>query len=215
MQNPTDRDSRSPPHSDGAVTRAQTNPENTTVQPALTSGFGAVIEKEHALQNATDGSLGHVNGQRATELDHILRHQHSRLGANIALLERRYEALPSPERFVSWNDRRHPPVAPRRKEGRNEIDLLPDLIARHAGLLADIKALIRCVPDGQLGELILAEVSRNHEEMASMLTALLKDAESMKRIAHASGGDAPGEGGGAQENWDNEGGPVRVDPSTN
>jgi hypothetical protein len=151
MQNPADRDSRSPPPFGGAVTRAQTDPENTTAQPALTSGFGTVIEKEHALQDATQSSLGRVLGQHAPELDRILRHQHARLGANIALLEQRYEALPNPERFVSWNDRRRPPARPRHHEGRGEIELLPDLIARHTGLLADIEALIHCVPDGQRG----------------------------------------------------------------
>lgn len=208
----TNHDSRSPPQFGGAVTRAQTDPQNTTAQPALTSGFGAVIEKEHALQTATEGSLGHVNGQHATELNRILRHQHSRLGANIALLEQRYEALPNPDRFVNWNDRRHPPITARRKASGDEIDLLPDLIARHAGLLADIEALISCAPDGQRGELILTEVSRNHDEMAWMLTALMKDDESVKRIAHDTGGDAACETRGAQENWDNEGGPVRVEP---
>jgi hypothetical protein len=204
--NMTDGDSRSPPQARGAVTRAQTDPENTTAQPPLTSGFGAVIEKEHALQNATEGSLGHRVGQHATELDRILRHQHSRLGANIALLEQRYEALPNAERFSSWSDRRHPPATPRREEDRDEIDLLPDLIARHTRLLADIEALIGCAPDGQRGELILAEVRRNHEEMAWMLTALLKDDESAKRIAHDNSGDALRETRGAQQNWDNDGG---------
>lgn len=174
MQNRSDSDSRSPPQSGGVVTRAQTDPQNNTAQPALTSGFGAVIEKEHDLQNATEGSLGHVSGQHATEIDHLLRHQHSRLGANIALLEQRYESLPNPERFVTWNDRRRPPSTPRHLERRDETEVLPDLIAQHTGLLADIEALIGCVPDGQRGELILTEVSRNHEEMVSMLAVLLK-----------------------------------------
>lgn len=205
----TNNDSRSPPQSGGAVARAQTDLQNTTAQPALTSGFGAVIEKEHALQDTTEGSLGHANGQHTTELDRILRDQHSRLGANIALLEQRYEALPKPERFVSWNDRRHPPVTARRKVSEDAIDLLPDLIARHTALLADIEALIHSMPDGQRGELILTEVSRNHEEMAWMLTALMRDDESVKGIAHDTGGDAAHETRGAQENWDNEGGPAR------
>jgi hypothetical protein len=207
----TKNDSYSPPRLGGVVTRAQSDLQNTTARPALTSGFGAVLEKERALQNATEGSLGHLTGEHARDFDRILRHQHSRLGANIALLEQRYEALPNPERFITWHDRRHPPVTARRAADRDEIDLLPDLIARHTGLLADIEALIRSVADGQRGELILREVRRNHEEMAWMLTALMNDDESTKRMAHPATMEASGEARGAQENWDNEGGPARVE----
>lgn len=212
MPNPTD--SRSPPHSGGIITRAQTDRQNDTAQPPLTSGFGAVIEKEHDLKSATEGSLGHVNGEHATELDRILRHQHSRLGANIALLEQRYEALPSPERFVNWNERRHPPSAARRTEDRDETELLPDLIARHTGLLADIEALIRCVPDGQRGELILTEVSRNHEEMAWMLMALLNEDATRASFVDEGGRRAAKSTRQAEENWDNEGGPVSINRSS-
>lgn len=203
----TNNDSRSPPQSGRAVTRPQPDSQNTTAQPALTSGFGAVIEKEHALQNATEGSVGHVLGQHARDLDRILRHQHSQLGANIALLEQRYEALPNPGRFVSWDDRHHPPAASRCKESQDEIELLPDLIARHTHLLADIEALISCVADGQRGELILTEVRRNHEEMAWMLTSLLKDDETVERIARDTDDGDSCDARRAQQNWDNEGGP--------
>ncbi|HVS52375.1 MAG TPA: hypothetical protein VHD62_08470 [Opitutaceae bacterium] len=173
------------------MSRAQTDLQNTTAQPALTSGFGAVIDKEHDLQTATEGLVGHVNGEHGTAIDRILRHQHSRLGANIALLEQRYEALPNPERFVHWNDRRHPPAAPRRLELRDTTEALPELIARHVGLLADIEALIGCVPDGQRGELILNEVSRRHEEMAWMLNALLKEDVTAAHAAEDRNDPAP------------------------
>lgn len=212
MHDNTDSDSRSPPHSHSVVTRAQTDLENNTAQPALTSGFGTVLEKEHALRSTTEGSVGHVHGRHAKEIDRILHHQHSRLGANIALLEQRYEALPNPERFVNWNDCRRPPSTPRRTEHRDETDLLPDLIARHTGLLADIEALIDRRPDGQRGELILAAVSRNHEEMAWMLTALLKEDETTARFPDPRAPDTESGTRGAQENWDNEGGPVRTIP---
>lgn len=203
-------DSQSPPQPGGVIPRAQADLQTTTARSALTSGFGSVIEKEHALQDFTKGSLGHVNGQHATDLDRILRHQHYRLGANIALLEQRHGAWPTPERFVSRNDRRHPPTPTRRKTSWDEIDLLPDLITRHTGLLADIEALINCVADGRRGELILTEVRRNHEEMVWMLNALMNDDESAKRRAHDTGEEASPETRGAQENWDNEGGPSGV-----
>jgi hypothetical protein len=206
MQNNPDSNSRSPPQFGGAVTRAQTDPENTTAEPALRSGFGAVIAKEHALQDATERSVGYIVGPHATRLDRMLRHHHSRLGANIALLEQRYEASPSPERFLSWGARRDPPASPRRGEGRNGIELIPDLIGRHAGLLADIRALMSSAPDGQRGELILTEVGHNHEQMAWMLMALLKDDDCVKHIAPDAAGDAAREARGAEDNWVSDGG---------
>lgn len=211
MKNYTNTDSRSPPQSGGVVTRAPTGARNDTAQPSLTSGFGAVIEKERDLQSATEGSFGLVRGPHSADLDRILHHQHSRLGANIALLEERYEALPKPERFVNWHDRARPPAQPRRQQ-QDEAALLPELVAQHTRLLSDIEALINCAPDGQRGELILTEVSRSHEEMAWMLTALLKEDASMRRIANDPGSERIGESIRSQENWDNEGGPVRIVP---
>ncbi|MCR6655738.1 MAG: hypothetical protein NVV63_07960 [Opitutus sp.] len=169
-----------------------------------------MIEKERDLQSATESSFGQAGGRHSADLDRILHHQHSRLGANIALLEQRYEALPKPERFVHWHDRARPPTEPRRTQ-LLETELLPELVAQHTRLLADIDALIACAPDGQRGELILTEVSRSHEEMAWMLTALLKDDESTSRIAMGLTGERSGESIRAQENLDNEGGPVRLD----
>jgi hypothetical protein len=204
MHNTPVSDSRSPLQSGGVITRAQAGASNDTAQPSLTSGFGSVLEKEHDLQTATEGSFGHVRGNRTAEIDRILHHQHSRLGANIALLEQRYEALPKSERFVSWRDRTRTPTKPRHMRcDANKV--LPDLIAQHTSLLASIDALIGCAPDGQRGELILTEVGRNHEEMARMLASLLKEDESAKHIAHDRSGER------SQENWDNEGGPARTD----
>ena len=205
MKNTSDSDSRSPPESGSVVSRAQTDSHNDTAQPSLTSGFGAVIEKEHDLQGATERSLGRAGGRHVVELDRILRQQHSRLGANIALLEQRYQALPNPERFVSWA-LRHPPGTPRRTRTRDEIELLPDLIAQHTRLLADIEALIGSGPDGQRGELILTEVSRNHEEMAWRLTALLTEDATAARFANDDRQRASSGTRQAEEDWDNEGG---------
>lgn len=212
MQDTTRRDSRSPPQLIGVVTRAETDLENNTAQPPLTSGFGSVIQKEHDLQDLTENSLRHVTGGHAVEIDRILRHQQSRLGANIALLEQRYETLPNPERFVSWSDRHHPPATPRATEPGDEAELLPDLVARHTSLMADIEALIGCGPDGQRGELILIEVRHNHEEMAGMLTALLKEDATRASFVEEGSGRPSKSTQQAEENWDNEGGPVSINP---
>jgi hypothetical protein len=207
MQTTLDTDSRPPPSSGGVITRAPSGPGNDTAQPSLTSGFGAVIEKEQDLQSATRASVGHVGGHHPAEIDRILHHQHSRLGANIALLEQRYGALPNPERFMACCDGTRAPIKPR----HDETGLLPNLIARHTSLLADIEALIGCAPDGQRGELILNEVSRNHQEMAWMLTALLKEEATVARRRDDETKPASSSSTRqAEENWDNEGGPVQV-----
>jgi hypothetical protein len=173
MEHSTDSSSRSHPHSAGVVSRAQTDQENNTAEPALTSGFGLVIGKERDLQRATEDVLGRANGNRAVEIERVLRQQHSRLGANIALLEERYEALPNPARFASRDDRRHPADGARRTEPREKAAPLLDLMARHNSLVTDLAALMSSAPDGQRGELILTVVSRSHREMAETLGGLL------------------------------------------
>lgn len=187
MQNPTERDLRSPPPSGGLITRAQSDLRNDTAQPPLASGFRAVIEKECVLLSATADALGKARGQHAADVDRILRYQHSRLNANIALLEQRYGAVPNPERFASGSDCRDPQLTPL----GIEASVLPALIAGHADLLADIEALIECGSDGQRGELILMEVSRNHQAMARTLTTLLKK-EGTRRFPEDHGSDYHG-----------------------
>jgi hypothetical protein len=212
MQYNTHSDSLSAPQSGSVVTRARPAQQDDTAQPSLTSGFGAVIGKEQDIRGATEGLFGQVSGQRSADRDRILRHQHSRMGANIALLEQRYEALPKPQRFVNWTEHNRP-SAKRARMPRAETGL-PDLIAQHTHLLADIQTLIDRAPDGQRGELILSEVGRSHEEMAWVLAALQNDDDSVRRIAAGRGSDGSGSTGRAQENWDNEGGPARIDPRT-
>lgn len=163
------------------VTRAQAESQNNTAQPPLTSGFGAVIEKEHDLQNATENSFAGVDGPHGAGLDRILRQQHSQLGANLALLKQRYEALPDPGRVAVSDPRRRQPHPPR------GAGPLPDLIARHTDLQADLAALIACGSDGQRGELILAQVSRQHEEMAWRLTALLEKGAAAACVVEGDG----------------------------
>lgn len=204
-------DSRSPPHTGGVTTRASTDAHDDTAQPSLMSGFREVIAKERALQSATQESLGQTGGPHSADLDRILLHQCSRLGANIALLEQRYEALSRPEQFVPGPNPAQPPGDARRMEP-NKPGFLPALVVQHVRLLAEIDGLIASAPDGQRGELILTEVSRSHEEMAWMLTALLKDDESSARIMSERGAERADEAIRAQESWDNEGGPVRLNP---
>ena len=178
-------------------------------QPPLPSGFSAVIKKEYDLQAITEGSLRHVTGHHSAEIDRILRHQQSRLSANIALLDERYEALPGPERLASRNERHQVTNPTLGFEDRDESQVLPDLVTRHACLQTDIEGLIERAPDGQRGKLILREVSRNHEEMAWMMRALLKEDATSVPMAEDGGDRAPRGASQAEESWDNEGGPTR------
>lgn len=203
--------SQSPPATGGVTTRAETDPGHDTAQPSVTSGFGAVIEKERELRVATENSLRHVPGTNAEEIDRLLVHQHGLLGANIALLEQRYESLPQPQRFVHWH--RGSSAEAEQSSRGGPIDQLPALIARHTHLQADIDALIACDPDGQRGELILNEIRRHHAEMAVALTAVLRGERAAPSQAPKVPVDASGVTHRAQERWDNEGGPPRDTPA--
>ena len=156
------------------VTRATASRDNTA-QPALTSGFGAVLEQEEDIQSWTQKCLDTGHAPHSAAVDRILRHQDIRLGANIALLAQRYQMLPHPARFQTLQER-HPRLSPSPEPTVADAgSVLPGLIAQHLDLLQKIEALIRQRPDGQRGELILAEIARNHEEMAWKLTALLNE----------------------------------------
>jgi hypothetical protein len=206
-------DPRSPSSFGGTTTRAVPGADNDTAQPSLTSGFGAVMEKEHELQRATEGYLGEASGPRSADIERTLRHQQTRLAANIALLEQRYEMLPHPSRFQALQGAHAPLNASRRSDGQESMGALPGLVAQHRSLAADIDGLIAGGADGQRGELILTEVGRNHDEMASMLTALLHEDDPVRGpepvASTVAAAPAPGttEGG-----WENEGG-ARAQPS--
>jgi hypothetical protein len=165
----------SPPLPGGKITRATAHSDDTA-QPPLTSGFGAVMAQEREIQSSTVAQLAGERGANTVALEGILRGHHATLGANIALLEQRYETLPNPARFtllrasyarLSRTQNRPVPA--------HEGSPLARLIAQHVTLLRAIDALITLRPDGQRGELILGEIARNHEEMGSMLTAVAKE----------------------------------------
>lgn len=194
----------------GTTTRAMAG-SDTTAQPPLTSGFSVVMEQEEEIQSSTIGYLGTDKGPNSAALDRILQHQGVRLGANIALLEQRYETLPHPVRFRTLHTKHGPLSRARRTAVAEDAGILPSLIAQHLNLLRKIETLIRQRPDGQRGELILTEIARNHEEMAWMLTALIREDESkrdlvptpanaLKKALHLGANEAT---------WENEGGAPR------
>lgn len=210
MQNTTRLESRSPPSHDLAETRASLAAHNTTAEPPLASGFGALIDKEHSLRSAIADRYGLIGGKHAAALARILRRQEFQLDANIALLEQRYEGISTGEHPTEVDD--GDASAPSGPASYEAGEVLCDLVVRHASLLADIDALLQRGPDGRRGELILTEVRRNHEEMAWVLNALLSEEQTAARVAEDHRVRAAGAMGRAQENWDNEGGPARTAP---
>lgn len=206
--------SPSPPPSAGTTIRANACLDETA-QPPLTSGFGAVMEQERDIQSSTQQYLGADRGSRSTPVNRVLGLQEARLGANIALLEERYEMLPNPGRFHTLRETGLRAAARHEASTHRDVrTMLSSLIAQHRDLLRKIDALITQRPDGQRGELILGQVARNHEEMAWTLTALI-NSEDMVRdlvpipiIARAPATAQPP----SEARWENEGGATAGPP---
>jgi hypothetical protein len=206
MDSITPTDAASPPLSPGTTTRATPGLDDTA-QPALTSGFGTLMEQEREIQSSTERYVGEDHGEKSAAINRILQHQQVRLGANIALLEERYEMLPNPGRFhLLPKERVRLARAPRPDASANDEGFLPSLVAQHMDALRRIVALSAQRPDGQRGELILAEIARNHEEMAWMLTALIKEDESVRDLIPSPTVAEAAPPTATEATWENEGG---------
>ena len=203
--NTTGLDARSPPEPQIPDALASIAAKNTTAEPPLGSGFGSLIDREHTLRGTLAECDGRIEGNHAADVERILQHQVLQMDANIALLEQRYEGIANGIPVVASIADRLPPGSEPGSYGAG--DILPDLRGQHASLMADIDVLLERSPDGQRGELILAEVKRNHEEMVWMLTALLSE-DATAAPAEAKNARTAGTMSRAQENWDNEGGPT-------
>ena len=134
------------------------------------------MRKERDLQSVTENYADLDHGPHSAVVTRILREQSRRLGANIAILEQRYEPLPSGSR-VGTLQTVHPPLRlvcdPSVEPA--ERGWLRGLIGQHERLIKSAENLVTDGSDGQRGALILKEVVQNHEEMTWMLTALLRD----------------------------------------
>lgn len=193
--------------SGGTTMRASVDHDDTA-QPSLTSGFGTVMEMEQDMRTSTEAELGRDSGPKSAAIDRILRQHLLLLDANFALLAQRYEMLPNPKRFAAVLAAEGRPNAIAAAAAPGSAGWLSELVAQHLDLGRAIGALIGRQSDGQRGELILTEIARYHEQMAWMLTALVKedaahDAVSVPVIASRLGSPAPRE---AEADWENEGG---------
>lgn len=151
------------------------DPETASPQP-MTSGFGVVIEKEDCLGRINRESLGEIHTVGKSDLWCLLRHHQLLIEKNQQLLLHRCDQLSRGERFTRLYTANRPWAgAPRAANGRHGP--LPDLLARHTSLIGDLDALISRAKRGEHDESLLAEIERNHEEMAWMLMALMKEEE--------------------------------------
>ena len=186
-------------------------PFSDPAQPFQRGEFGSVMEQEHDLQSSTGGYRGEGNGHLSATIARVLSKQQVALGANIALLEQRCELLPQAAQVLALHGRHSPLTKARHRAPAPEHNsLLRNLIARHLDVMEDIDTLITEGSNGLGGELILREISRNHEDMAGMLSALLKEDESVRERPAITGMGAAGTKAGQGEN---EGGNPAVSPA--
>jgi hypothetical protein len=173
---------------------------------SLTSGFGALMELEYELRDATQRGRFENGTPRYDTIARVLWAQQGQLCANIALLGQRYELLPHPFRFRAF-DEIPKRIATARTACRNKEDaaLLDDLIAQHTDIVHKIRELVVKRADGQRGELILSQVSHHHDAMVWTLTGLRAEDEAI-RVRGTQATSAGEIAGSAIGNWENEGG---------
>jgi hypothetical protein len=134
------------------------------------------MEQERAIQSSIAMYRQANHTPAGASVDRMLDRQQARLGANIALLEQRYEMLPHPGRFQPLYTTDTPLTRTSRPLATpaNAV-FLSGLAAQHTDLQRKVGWLIAQRPDGERGELILAEIARNHAEMARMAAGVIKD----------------------------------------
>ncbi len=193
---------------------AESLPPPAPGAPAAVRDFDSMLEREHHLQSSTDGYLDSLKGPHASVIDRILRNQHLRLGDNIALLEQRYERSPAHPAFAAAGPAPIRLARAKRPNGEaDSIGQLPLLVAQHQRAIETIDRLIAQATEGQR-ELILAQVARNHREMAAILIELLRAGESASdappQPVLAAVRSTPGIAVGS---WQNDGGAFRPSPA--
>lgn len=163
-------------------------------------GFGTLIRQVHTLQFLIEAHQQATPSRHSAEIGPVLESQRSLIATGIRLLERCCALLPHPERFRALG--RVPPMAPSARPEAGQSSLA-HIVAQHLSLRGGIDALAEQRTEEEPGELLLAQVARNHARMAWTLAALLRSDETGRaREARADAG-----------NWENEGGALEFNPS--
>jgi hypothetical protein len=179
--------------------------------PAVTSGYGAIMEQEQVLLSSTRGFREVSRGPHSTSIDRMLNDQLPEIRRTIELLEQRYLALPIPTRFEALHDGLAPLLQHHRRAAATDGSrVLLKLVEQHRRVIENIDTLILKGAARHYSEVILADVAYQHEEMMGKLIELIK-----KHVGVHDETSPPVIGGikatpGTTEaGWENEGGAPR------
>lgn len=165
-------------------------------------GFADLMQQELDLRKAIQGILVGLNWPHSAEIDRTLREQLLQLSTNIEVLNQRY-MLPGKSTV-------HVDTAATASDGAempgasDDALSLEGLIAQYRTVLGTIGTLMMQGSDRERGKLILTQVARTHEEMATKLTTFLPKA--MDHPTTETG--VPVTLTVSEARWENEGGPA-------
>lgn len=149
--------------------------EDTRTGSGFIRGYGALMEQQYLLQSVTNESGRSLTGSRSKHVRRMLEKHYIKIGDSISLLARFCDDLPQPGRFRTWLGERSGTAGRWQALRAHSIHSgLAQLLALHTKVMAEVGMLTDELSLGDEGRQILSEVARNHEDMASMLTDVVK-----------------------------------------
>ena len=179
--------------------------------PAVTSGFGTVLQAEHLLSSAIEAAVATLEGIHALPVARILREHLVRVSTVAAALEASYQRLPLPQRFLALKAgipvRTHGRTNPLPRVALEPLGQLAEAHERLARQLANL-AQREQSGDASLGD-VFGHASRQHEAMGGTLHAVVSQNAADLR-AGAAAPTAPAlpdpQAQRRESRWENEGG---------
>jgi len=138
----------------------------------IVQGLGTLISLEHTLLASVGAELRSTERTSLDDSTRMLRGQRIRVGTGLSLLTRCCALLPKPARFTS---QLHPLSSLAGQERRMDPAVgLSGLLAQHQHLHDGYVALAENRNEDEVYELLLAELARNHLEMAEKIGVMLR-----------------------------------------
>ena len=176
-----------------------------TPQVPEVGGFADLMQQELDLRKAIQGILVGLNWPHSAEIDRTLREQLLQLSTNIEVLNQRYML---PAKAGEQDQPTNTGYGAESPGITEETISLESLIAQYRTVLGTIGTLIMKGSDRERGKLILTQVARSHEEMASTLTTFLP----RNPLHHDLAAVPKAMPTGSEARWENEGGPAEPAP---